>query len=141
DGGALTTAVHGLRGLLGAAGLSASRMDGEQLPGLAATMPLALVTGPEPAGTHAVELYPAGVVLGRNRRGRPVTARLIRPEPTRALLVGGVRLAELLTVRALALGVHVLVQTGRPHAWDPFLRAVSLPSDAITLVPPGQPVA
>src|SRR2546423_4000371 len=86
-----------------------------------------------------VELFPAGVVLGRNRRGRPVTARLIRPEPTRVLLIGGVRVAELVTLRALALGVHVLVQTGRPYAWEPFPRAVSLPSDAIALVPPGQP--
>jgi len=144
DGGVLTTAVRSLRRLLGSAGLAATRLDGEQLPGLAGTLPLGLVGEPQPAGALGmarVELFPAGVVLGRNRRGRPVTARLIRPEPTRVLLIGGVRVAELVTLRALALGVHVLVQTGRPYAWEPFLRAVSLPSDAIALVPPGQPAA
>jgi ESX secretion system protein EccE len=142
SGGALTTAVRSLRRLLDAAGLATTRLDGEQLPGLAGTLPLGLVGEPQPAGalgTARIELYPAGVVLGRNRRGRPVTARLIRPEPTRVLLVGGVRVAELLTLRALAVGAHVLVQTARPYAWEPFLRAVSLPSDAIALVPPGQP--
>jgi hypothetical protein len=80
-------------------------------------------------------------MLGRNRRGQPVTVRLVRPDPTRALLVGGVRAAELVILRALALGIHVLVQTGRPEAWEPFLRAVSLPSDAIALAPTGRPVA
>ncbi len=90
-----------------------------------------------PAGALArarIELPGAGLMLGRNRKGRPVLARVVRAEPTRALLVGGVRAAELFTLRALALGVHVLVHTGRPYAWEPFLRAVSLPSDAIALV-------
>ena len=140
---ALPPAVRTLRRLLGSAGLAATRLDGEQLHGLAGTLPLGLVAEPAPAGalaTARTELFPAGVVLGRNRRGVPVTARLIRPEPTRVLVVGGVRVAELLTLRALALGVHVSVQTGRPYAWEPFLRAVSLPSAAIALVPPDQPV-
>jgi type VII secretion protein EccE len=144
DPPALTTVVRTLRRLLASAGMAVTRLDGEQLPGLAATLPLGLVAAPGPAGTLAAArtvLSPAGVVLGRNRRGVPVTARLTRPEPTRVLIVGGVRVAELLTLRSLALGVHVLVRTGRPEAWEPFLRAVSLPSDAIALVPPGHPVA
>jgi type VII secretion protein EccE len=139
----LATVVHAVRRLLGAVGLVVRRMDGEQLDGLAATLPLGLVQVPAPVGAlaeRATELPGSGVMLGRNRRGSPVTARLIRPEPTRVLVVGGVRAAEMLTVRALALGVHVLVQTGRPYAWEPFLRAVSLPSDAIAIVPPGRPV-
>jgi type VII secretion protein EccE len=152
----LATAVNTLGRLLGSAGLAVTRMDGEQLDGLAATLPLGLIRVTTPirpaapgksAGSagavsgHRTELPGAGVMLGRNRRDSPVTARLIRPEPTRVLLVGGVRLAETLTLRALALGVHVLVQTGRPYAWEPFLRAVALPSDAIAMVPPGRPVA
>jgi hypothetical protein len=140
----LATVVQAVRRLLGAVGLAVRRMDGEHLDGLAATLPLGLVPVPGNVGALAergIGLPGAGVMLGRNRRGSPVTARLIRPEPTRVLLVGGVRAAELLTLRALALGAHVLVQTGRPYAWEPFLRAVSLPSDAIAMVPPGQPVA
>ncbi|OLB80561.1 MAG: type VII secretion protein EccE [Actinobacteria bacterium 13_2_20CM_2_71_6] len=140
----LGTAVQALRRLVGSAGLEVTRLDGEQLAGLAATLPLGLVGEPAPPGALAqcrTELPGPGVMLGRNRRGVPVTARLIRREPTRVLVVGGVRAAEMLTLRALALGVHVLVQTGRPDAWEPFLRAVSLPSDAIGLVPPGRPLA
>lgn len=53
------------------------------------------------------------------------------------MLLGGVRAAQALTLRALALGAHVTVQTARPYAWEPFLRAVSLPADAIVLLPPG----
>ncbi len=93
----------------------------------------ALVTGPTPVSC-------AGLMLGRNRHGRPVTVRLPRAEPTRAVLVGGVAVAALVTVRAMALGARVVVQTGRPAAWEPVLRGVSTPADAIMLVPPGRPV-
>ncbi|OLE28648.1 MAG: hypothetical protein AUG44_06910 [Actinobacteria bacterium 13_1_20CM_3_71_11] len=144
DAAGLTTAVQGVRRLLGAVGLTVRRLDGEHLDGLLATLPLARVVVPGPAGALAERpsaLPGSGVTVGRNRRGNPVVARLIRPEPTRVLLVGGIRAAQTLTLRTLALGVHVLVQTGRPDAWEPFLRAVSLPSDAITMVPPGRAVA
>ena len=143
DAAALGTAVQVVRRLLGSVGLSVTRLDGQQLAGLAGTLPLGLVGEPGPVGALAdspMELPGAGVVLGRNRHGQPVALRLVRPEPTRAVLVGGVRAAQLVTLRALALGVHVVVQTGEPHAWEPFLRAVSLPSDAIALVPAGHPV-
>jgi type VII secretion protein EccE len=141
---ALGTALQALRGLLGPAGLSATRLDGEHLLGFAATLPLGRIGQPGPAGALAqarTDLPGAGLMLGRNRKGWPVLARLVRAEPTRAVLVGGVRAAETLTLRALALGVHVLVHTARPYAWEPFLRAVSLPSDAIALVPFDRPVA
>ena len=139
----LATAVQALRRQLGSVGLTVTRLDGQQLTGLAVTLPLGLVGTPGPAGpvTGAhIELFGAGLLLGRNRRDQPVTVRLVRPEPTRALLVGGVRAAELVLLRALALGIHVLIETGRPDAWEPFLRAVSLPSDAVALIPAGQPV-
>jgi hypothetical protein len=78
-------------------------------------------------------------MVGRNRRGQPVTARLLRPEPTRAVLVGGGRAAATVVVRALALGTHVVVQTGRPESWDHLLRGVAGPADAVALAPPGAP--
>jgi type VII secretion protein EccE len=144
DPAGLATAVQGVRRLLGAVGLTVRRLDGEHLDGLLASLPLGRVLVPGPAGAlgeRASTLPGSGVMVGRNRRGSPVIARLVRPEPTRVLLVGGIRAAETLTLRALALGAHVLVQTGRPAAWEPFLRAVSLPSDTIAMVPPGQTVA
>jgi hypothetical protein len=65
--------------------------------------------------------------------------RLFRPEPTRAMMLGGVRAAQVLALRALALNAQVTVQTVRPRAWEPFLRAVSLPTGAVAVVPPGSP--
>jgi hypothetical protein len=82
----------------------------------------------------------AGLMLGTNRHGRPVVARLFRPEQTRVLLVGGVRCAQLIAFRAMALGARVVVQTARPQAWDPFVRGAAVPGDAIALVPPGRPI-
>jgi hypothetical protein len=88
-----------------------------------------------------LELPSAGLMIGRNRHGQPVTVRLLRPEPTRAMLVGSVRAAQLLALRALALGGPVVIHSARPYAWESFLRAVGLPDDAIRLSPPGRPVA
>jgi hypothetical protein len=79
-------------------------------------------------------------MVGRDRHGRPVTVHLTGPEPTRAVLAGGVRATALVAVRALALGTHVVVQTTRPGTWEVYLRAVSAPGDAVPLVPPERPV-
>jgi hypothetical protein len=77
-------------------------------------------------------------MVGMNRHGRPVVARFFRPEQTRALLVGGVRCAQLLALRAMALGARVVVQTARPQAWEPFVRGASVPGESIAVVPPGR---
>lgn len=62
----------------------------------------------------------AGLLLGLNRQNAPVTARLFRPEPTKAVLVGGLGCAQLLAYRALALGVRVVIQSARAAAWERF---------------------
>ena len=80
-------------------------------------------------------------MVGTNRHGAPVLARLFRAEPTRAMLVGGVRGAQLIALRAMALGARVVVQTARPQAWEPFVRGVSAPGETIAVIPPGRPVA
>jgi hypothetical protein len=111
----------------------------------AATVPAAVLPSPpgpdqptEPDGVAELAGLPAaGLVLGRNRQGRTVTVRLFGPGPTRAVLLGGVRAAQALVLRALAVGARVTVQTARPHAWEPFLRAVSPPADTVMLLPPG----
>jgi hypothetical protein len=56
------------------------------------------------------------------------------------MVLGGLPAAQVLTLRALALNAQVLVQTVRPQAWEPFVRAVSLPTGAVAVVPPGSPV-
>ncbi|GHJ57103.1 hypothetical protein Nm8I071_64100 [Nonomuraea sp. TT08I-71] len=66
-----------------------------------------------------------------------MTVRLFRPTTTRLLLVGGVRAAQLLALRALALGARVAVQTTRPRVWEPFVRGVGAPGGAVPLVPRG----
>jgi type VII secretion protein EccE len=160
-------AVGALRHLLGSAGAAVHRLDGTQLAGLAATLPLGGAADPGAAGLAAV-LDPtaaaalvgdgglrattqtlttlelpvggAGLMLGVNRHGEPTTVRLFRPEPTRVGLYGGLRYAELLVLRALALGGQVVVQTGRPQAWEPFLRGASGPGEALTLVAANRPV-
>jgi type VII secretion protein EccE len=146
DPAGLVLAQRELARVFEMAGGTVQRADGRQLIGLAATLPLALPhpTGrPERRSTQPdgvdLELPPAGLVAGRNRHGQPVTLRLLRPEPTRAVLVGGGRAAATLVLRALALGAHVVVQTGRPESWDHLLRGVAGPADAVALVPPGAP--
>jgi type VII secretion protein EccE len=159
----LAAAVAAARQQATAAGLSLHRLDGDQRGGLAATLPLgvppAIGAGPGPAGATALPavaegstgppasaegptelavLPPAGLMLGRNRQDRPLTAGLFGPDPIRAVLLGGVRATQVLALRALALGAQVSVQTARPYAWEPFLRAISLPADAVALLPPGR---
>jgi hypothetical protein len=70
-----------------------------------------------------------------------VLARLFRAEPTRAMFVGGVRGAQLIVIRAMALGARVVVQTARPQLWEPFVRGVSAPGETIAVIPPGRPVS
>lgn len=161
----LTAAVDALRTLLGGAGARARRLDGAQLDALAATLPLGgagggwaaalsgIVAGQNGVGTDDAELpvslealqaldVPvggAGLMLGVNRHHEPVTIRLFRPEPTRAALIGGLRCAQLLVLRSLALGAQIVVQSGRPYAWEPFLRGVSgQGTSVVTMVPPGR---
>ncbi|MGN9811152.1 type VII secretion protein EccE [Micromonospora sp. BQ11] len=137
----LASAAGALRRVVTGAGGEVRRLDGEQLTGLAATLPLALPS-PGPTGIAALEvtLGEAGLMLGANRHGGAVTVRLFRPESTRIMLVGGVRAAQLVTLRAMALGARVVVQTGRPRVWEPFVRGVGAPGDMIPLLPPGRPL-
>ncbi|WP_432983734.1 type VII secretion protein EccE [Dactylosporangium sp. CA-233914] len=164
SGAALEQAIVALGRL--AAGIEAevTRLDGAQLDGLAATLPLGggaasddamlagLVSGHDGlalGGGRAVSVGAPrlaaaepmvggeGVMLGVNRRGEPLVVRLFRAEPTRAALIGGMRCAQLVILRALATGARVVVQSARPHDWQPFQRALGT-SEALTVVPPGR---
>jgi type VII secretion protein EccE len=154
DTTSLASSARALRDLLAAERATAQRLDGEQLDGLAATLPLGGVEAPvltktaanvrpAPAGLGGLELAVghAGLMIGANRHGAPVLARLFRPEPTRALLVGGLPAAQVLVLRAMALGAGLAIQTARPQAWEPFLRAVAGPGQPIPVLPPGRAVS
>jgi type VII secretion protein EccE len=146
------TALHRM---LGADRAAAHRLDGEHLEGLGDTLPLGgsapaeLPTEVEhgtarPAAPLTMMRAPlggAGLMIGPNRRREPVTVRIFRPQATRAMLVGGVQSAQLLTLRALALGARVVVQTARPPAWERFFRNLGGPNDSLAIVAPGQPLA
>ncbi|WP_374628630.1 type VII secretion protein EccE [Micromonospora sp. A3M-1-15] len=140
----LAVAERALRRLAGDLGGQLRRLDGEHLAGLAATLPLAVARTVSPVGPElaALELTlgESGLMVGANRHGGAVAVRLFRPTTTRLLLVGGVRAAQLLVLRALALGARVAVQTTRPRVWEPFVRGVGAPGGAVPLVPPGRPV-
>ncbi|MEW2441487.1 type VII secretion protein EccE [Micromonospora marina] len=141
----LSTAERTLRRIAGDVGGEWRRLDGEHLAGLAATLPLAVSGGAaSPAGSPppALDLPPAtaGLMVGANRHGAALTVRLFRPATTRVLLVGGVPAAQLLVLRALALGARVVVQTGRPRFWEPFVRGVGTVGGGVPLLPPGRPV-
>ncbi|WCN81924.1 type VII secretion protein EccE [Micromonospora sp. LH3U1] len=141
----LATASEALNRLVTDLGGELRRLDGAHLTGLAATLPLALTAPgaqPQPAmDDWELTLGDAGMMVGTNRHGGAITVRLFRPESTRVLLVGGVRAAQLVALRALALGALVVVQTARPRAWEPFVRGVGAPGGTIPLIPPGRPVA
>ncbi|MEH0844541.1 type VII secretion protein EccE [Micromonospora sp. CPCC 205711] len=136
----LDAAAQGLRRLVADAGGEVVRLDGAQLDGLAATLPLAVAGVPAVDGPEQLELTlgDAGLMVGANRHGGAVTVRLFRAEGTRLALVGGVRAAQLLVLRAMALGAVVVVRTGRPREWEPFVRGVG---GAVAVVPPGRSVA
>lgn len=141
----LAAAERALHRLVGDLGAEVRRLDGEHLAGLAATLPLAVTPGGPAAGgaePDRLELSvgESGLMVGANRHGGAVTVRLFGPGTTRLLLVGGVRAAQLMALRALALGARVVVQTARPRAWEPFVRGVGAPGGTVPLIPPGRPV-
>jgi type VII secretion protein EccE len=153
DAATLSAATQSLGTLLAAERADARRLDGEHLDGLTATLPLGghpppdvpgrpPSAGPPPAALDSLELVvgDAGLMLGTNRHGEPVVARLFRPEQTRALVVGGLPCAQLVALRAMALGARVVVQSARPQAWEPFVRGAAIPGESIAVVPVGRPV-
>jgi hypothetical protein len=94
-------------------------------------------TGPGPAGAVRVRaaalealaapVAPAGIVLGADPDGAPVTLALLRPVPTRVVVLGALHLARQIALRAAAEGARLTVTTGRRAAWDPVARAAADP--------------
>ncbi|MEV6302262.1 hypothetical protein AB0M02_22790 [Actinoplanes sp. NPDC051861] len=81
-----------------------------------------------------------GLMVGRDRENRPVTLRVLRPEPTRLLLVGGLPMAQLMVFRLVALGVQVIVQSLRPQEWAPFVHRTGIGPQLLIPAQPGEPI-
>jgi hypothetical protein len=64
-----------------------------------------------------------GMVLGCGLQDEPLSVSVLRPEPTRLVLVGGLYLARQVALRAMATGAWVVVGTGRPDSWQLLSRA------------------
>ncbi len=94
-------------------------------------------TSPEALAGNELRVGGAGLMVGRNRQKLPVALRLFRSKPTQMLLVGGVRCAQLLAFRALALGARLFIQTAREQEWDAFLRRCGVGREMAAFLPPG----
>ncbi|MDQ3734960.1 MAG: hypothetical protein M3400_13390 [Actinomycetota bacterium] len=88
----------------------------------------------EPAGAIALHTGGAGLIIGVDQDNKPMTIGLFRPEPTTAVAISGLALAQLLCFRSLAIGAHVLVQTPRPGAWESFVHLSAGSTGAIRQV-------
>jgi hypothetical protein len=64
-----------------------------------------------------------GMVLGSGPCDEPLIVSVLRPQPTRLVLVGGLYLARQVALRAMVTGAWVVVATGRPAAWQVLTRA------------------
>lgn len=64
-----------------------------------------------------------GMVLGCGPHDEALSVSVLRPQPTRLVLVGGLYLARQVALRAMATGAWVVVATGRPAAWQMLTRA------------------
>jgi hypothetical protein len=82
---------------------------------------------PEMLDALGPPVRPAGVVLGADTDGEPVAVTLVRPAPTRVVLLGGLYLARQVTLRAVGTGTRAVVVTGRPPVWDAVRRAGEVP--------------
>ncbi len=150
DQASLGNAITALRQTLSSDHAGGRRLDGEQMDGLMATLPLA---GPTPHGlTPEIHFGPprraaavaalttpyggSGLMIGVNRHQEPLAFRLFRPEATRVVVIGGVPIAQIVAIRSMALGAHVLVQTTRPWAWEAFSRGLG-PGAPLTVMAPG----
>jgi len=126
----LRGATRQLNRTAGRLGLRLRRLDGEQGPGVYATTP----TGGGGATTMTAANWraapkealgrlfaaggPTGVVVGRDHPGAVAPVRLLRPQPTRVVLVGGYWAARLVVLRCLAAGAFVEVITAAPVRWS-----------------------
>jgi hypothetical protein len=94
------------------------------------------VADTDTADTIRVHTGGAGLLLGADEGGRPVTVSFFRPEPTVVVVIGRPGLAQLVGFRALALGASMVVTSVRPSAWSALGRAAAGAAGAVEIVWP-----
>jgi hypothetical protein len=77
-----------------------------------------------------------GLVIGADRRHRPVPIRFFRTEATQIALIGGAWAAQILALRSLALGAAVVVRSDDPGRWRAFAERVGAPDRLLVNVEP-----
>ncbi|GAA4860091.1 MULTISPECIES: hypothetical protein [Saccharopolyspora] len=105
-----------------------SRSRTIDVPGAQGAAPEFLVT-PETLDAVSPPGDRGGMVIGSDAAGNALAASVLRPQPTRMVGVGGLYLARLLALRAMATGAWVLIATGRPAAWKMLERAAGQTPD------------
>ena len=91
-------------------------------------------------GSLALASNPAGLILGHDQSGVPVTLQPFRAEPTRILLIDQGWLERVLVLRALAVGARVVMQTPDAQLWSGFGESATGVGDRFHVAPPYQSV-
>ncbi|GAB2629881.1 hypothetical protein GCM10027168_71850 [Streptomyces capparidis] len=81
------------------------------------------VVPPDQSSGIALPVGDDGVVIGVDPLNQPAVLGLFRPAQFDVVLVGGVWLAQVIALRAVATGARVAVETGRGPVWQPMAQA------------------
>lgn len=74
-----------------------------------------------------------GVILGIDPDSQPAVLGLCRPTRLDTVLVGGTWLAQVIALRAAAIGARVAVETARPQLWAPMAQAAGGGQQCVTV--------
>jgi hypothetical protein len=76
-----------------------------------------------------------GVVVGTDSARNPAVIGLFRPRAVDGGLVGGSYLAQLVALRAAAIGARIVVETARPELWGPLAQNAGGGQQVVSVVP------
>lgn len=74
-----------------------------------------------------------GVILGIDPDNHPAVLGLCRPSRLDVVLVGGTWMAQVIALRAAAIGARVAVETARPQLWAPMAQAAGGGQQCVTV--------
>lgn len=91
------------------------------------------LVAPEELAALALPIGDDGIIVGVDDTARPAVLGIHHPAAYEIVLVGGVWMAQVLALRAVATGARVAVETGRPQVWTRLAQAASSGVDCMTL--------
>jgi hypothetical protein len=86
----------------------------------------------------ALPITPSGLLIGLDPAHVPVVLGLFRRRPLTVAVIGDLQLAQILVLRAAALGARVVVETARGDEWDPLLLGSGLDASRFVVQSVGQ---